>query len=529
MLNANFDFNTIPTNYFDLCIVGTGPAGITLANELAASNKKIIVLEGGNESYHPDSQELYAPAIPPTLYEDTTFDRVRMLGGSSNHWENNTSEYLPSDFAKKEWIKNSDWPINYEDVAQHYPLAGIYCGTDSDGYEPDYWHNKLNIKDPLHKSKHIRTGIKKAPKTPTRFFTKYSKLLLENPNITFVKNANLKDIEYDSKNKRVKSLRFVNYKHDGFTIFAKDFTLCLGGIENARYLHLFNEKYNNQIGNRFDLVGRFFMDHPLLRATQIFPMIDNLGLLERKAYTNKRFVSGFIEHNNESIMKNQVPNLRIPIFKASEYKLSTGIESSHVLAQAWQDKDMPDKPLSHIANILTDFDMVLDGIYRKKKGTPLFSSSTEFAGYESLVMFEQLPHHDNRIFLGDSRDRLGLKRHRVTWQFHDEDIKLGWKSLEIIAAELALHKVARMRILQEFEDRLQREKLFVCHHHMGTTRMASREEKGVVDANLKVFNTENLYVAGSSVFVTGSHIPPTLTVVALSIRLAEVFKGKWNV
>ena len=520
MFDANFDFARI-TGIYDVCLVGSGPASIIVAHELKDSGLRIIILEGGNENYNHDSQELYAPAFPPRYYEDTTHDRVRMLGGSSTHWENNTSEYLPSDFVQKDWIEYSGWPIRYEDVSRYYPMAGQYCGTGQDGYDSTFWHNSLNLKDPVASSNYIRTGIKKAPRQPTRFFKKYQQALSDCPNITIVKNANLKDIEYDKNTKNITSMRFCNYKLDGFNVFAKRFIMCLGGIENARFLAIFNEKYQNQLGNRHDQVGRYFMDHPLLRASQFLPSQNSLGLLKQRNYHNKRFISGFLEHNDESILKHKITNVRMPLFKASEYKLSTGIESAHVFAQAINDGQLPDQSLSHLWNILSDVDMVLEGISRKKFGKSLFDSSTVQSAYETLIMFEQLPHYDNRIWLDQTRDKFGLKRHRVTWKFHDKDIKLGWKSLEIMAAELATTNVARLRILQEFEERLQKEKLFVCHHHMGTTRMAQKETEGVVDKNQKVFNTNNLYINGSSVFVTGSHIPPTLTITALSIRLAE--------
>ncbi len=525
MLDANFDFQRINGSY-DVCLVGSGPASITVAHELKDSGLRIIILEGGNENYNHDSQKMYAPAFPPHYYEDTTHDRVRMLGGSSTHWENNTSEYLPSDFLKKDWIQYSGWPISYEDVAAHYPLAAEYCSTGQDSYDSEYWHKSLNISDPVAASHYIRTGIKKSPKQPTRFFKKYHQALAQSPNITIVKNANLKDIEYDPVTKNITSMRFCNYELDGFDVFAKRFIMCLGGIENARFLGIFNEKYENQLGNRYDQVGRYFMDHPLLRAAQLYPTQDSLGLLKQRAYRDKRFISGFLEHNDESILKHEIVNVRMPLFKASEYKLSTGIESAHVFAQALQDGQLPDHSFSHLWNILRDADMVLEGVSRKKLGKHLFASSSEQNGFETLIMFEQLPHYDNRIWLGQTRDKFGLKRHRVTWKFHDKDIKLGWKSLEIMAAELASTKVGRLRILQEFEERLQKEKLFVCHHHMGTTRMAENEAEGVVDSNQKVFNTNNLFINGSSVFVTGSHIPPTLTITALSIRLAKHIRSQ---
>ncbi|MEI8648937.1 GMC family oxidoreductase [Paraglaciecola sp. Hal342] len=96
-----------------------------------------------------------------------------------------------------------------------------------------------------------------------------------------------------------------------------------------------------------------------------------------------------------------------------------------------------------------------------------------------------------------------------------------WGALEVMGKELGRLNLGRLKVMREYEERLRTDKLFFSHHHMGTTRMAINEDSGVVDRNLKVFNTNNFYIAGSSVFPTGSHVPPTLTIAALTIRLAE--------
>jgi hypothetical protein len=299
----------------------------------------------------------------------------------------------------------------------------------------------------------------------------------------------------------------------------------MGGIENARMLLIFNEKYNNQLGNKKDLVGRFFMDHPLLRAAKLYTdKGKDLGILEGQRVVDGKAVMSFIQHSNESILKNKVINLRIPIFSASRLKLSDGVESMHVLKSSLSNFDLPENAIIHIINTIKDADTVNESIFRKVFNTKVLEYVDDFEGYEMPVMFEQLPHFDNRIALGEKLDEFGLKKHIVYWKFHDEDFELAWNSLKVVASELAISNVGRMRLMSEFQNRLQTEKLFVSHHHMGTTRMAANASQGVVDINGKVFGVDNLYISGSSVFPTGSHVPPTLTLVALAIRLAEHFK-----
>jgi choline dehydrogenase-like flavoprotein len=61
---------------------------------------------------------------------------------------------------------------------------------------------------------------------------------------------------------------------------------------------------------------------------------------------------------------------------------------------------------------------------------------------------------------------------------------------------------------------------------MGTTRMHADPRQGVVDVNCKVHGVDNLYIAGSSVFPTGGYANPTLTLVALALRLADRLKAQ---
>jgi len=507
---------------FDLCIVGAGPAGITLAIEMASAGTRICLLDAGDEHYSIESQELYKPQYKAEFYEDTTFNRLRMLGGSSNHWENNTSEFMPNDFLKKDWIPNSGWPISYEDVGPFYIRAAIYCQTDTDEYDSQKWHERLNRTDPLINVEGMITGIGKASLPPTRFYDVHKSKLHSLRNITVVKNANIIDVTANMDISKITSATFSNYKNVRFEIDASKFVLAMGGIENARMLLIFNEKYDNKLGNSNQLVGRYFMDHPLLRAAKLYSNTDkDMGLLTEQKVVGRKVILGFMQHTDESILANKLINLRMPIFKASSLQLSDGIESMHVLKEAISQGDLPENILKHLLNTIKDADEINESIIRKLFNTKVLSYVDEFE--------EQLPHFDNRIALGYEKDRFGLKKHTVHWRFHDEDFALAWESLKSVASQLAMNNVGRLRIMEEFQQRLQNEKLYVSHHHMGTTRMAENATEGVVDSNCKVFNTANLYVAGSSVFTTGSHVPPTLTLVALSIRLANHFKAEKGV
>ncbi|MAD16656.1 MAG: choline dehydrogenase [Alteromonadaceae bacterium] len=507
---------------FQYCILGGGVAGITLANELLASGKSVCIVEGGDETFTMESQSLYAPTKKPKTYEDTTYNRLRFLGGSSNHWENSTSEFKPSDFKVKSWIEHSGWPIEYKDVQPFYKRAAQYCGTGTDGYETKYWAKTLDKKDVLSDSTMIGSNIVKAAIPPVHFFAKHGQSLVEASNVTIFKNANLTDLEFDQASSIVKQIVFTNYSGVKQLVAADKFILCLGGIENARLMLVFNEKYENSLGNSSDCVGRYFMDHPVLRAAKLYPEDkDKLSLYTMRKEVGDRLLNGFIEINEDALISKELSNIRVPLAPASHYVISEGIESFHVLGTAWDDKELPDNFGQHVVNVLSDIDMVTEAISRKAFGDKLFDYSEDFGGYDLPIMIEQTPKRDNRVYLSDEVDAQGMKKILIDWTLHDDDIARMWGALEVLGKELGRLDLGRLKVMREYEERLRTDKLFFSHHHMGTTRMADSQESGVVDRNLKVFNTQNFYIAGSSVFPTGSHVPPTLTIAALTIRLAE--------
>ena len=84
-----------------------------------------------------------------------------------------------------------------------------------------------------------------------------------------------------------------------------------------------------------------------------------------------------------------------------------------------------------------------------------------------------------------------------------------------------------MRIELEDTEDLILEGAGTLSHHMGTTRMHESPRMGVTDANCRVHGLQNLYVAGSSLFPCAGHQNPTLTIVALALRLADHLNDKF--
>jgi choline dehydrogenase-like flavoprotein len=138
---------------------------------------------------------------------------------------------------------------------------------------------------------------------------------------------------------------------------------------------------------------------------------------------------------------------------------------------------------------------------------------------------EQAPNPRSRVNLHHSkRDQLGLPATQLDWQLSDFDKFSIRRTAELIGIELGRAGLGRVRT--DIDEDLSKFPLVeTAWHHMGTTRMSENDRTGVVDSACRVHGLSNLYVAGSSVFPTGGRANPTLTIVALAIRLADHLKS----
>lgn len=522
ILDAN-EFEKSTELVADFCILGGGVAGVVLANELLKnSDKNIIVLESGGEFFDERTQELYkANSIPP-FFPDTTVSRLRMLGGSSNHWENSIERFSPIDFEKREWISDSGWPIEYADLVKHYPAAEQYCNVQNGEYDFSFWNQYIKSTDIFENSPHFSTVVSKSPNYPTQFFEDHGSKLVESPKVKIVQNANVIDIAYSDLDEHVESVTFRTFSETRHMVRATTFIMCFGGIENARMLLTFNERYENKLGNQNDNVGRYFMEHPTIRAAQLIPFKEKLvGQFYEGAQIGDIHIRGRAYLNDEAQRQYQTNNLRAYFIKQSKLILSDGVSSSHIIADSLTDGEVPEDFGGHLLNTLKDIDHIAESFFKKKLDTSVFDSVHELGGYQILAMIEQTPDRNNRITLSNSKDSLGIKSVDIKFHVTQEDKNWAWKTLTLLSQDPGIQSVGRLRLLKERESRIWESQLGYGQHHIGTTKMGNTSQNGVVDSSLKVFGTKNFYISGSSVFPTGSHVPPTLTIVALSIKLAQ--------
>ncbi len=511
---------------FDICIVGAGAAGITLAMELSKGRIKVCLLESGSLDYDDDTQSLYRGRITNPSYQDIEFNRLRMFGGTTNHWAGSCVPLDPIDFEYRPWVANSGWPFSRSHLDPFYARAHRYCDLQEFNYNPTYWRNRGNLALLPINEKVIGTAISQHSE-PTNFGEKYRKSIKSKKNLEVYLHANLINIQLDSSGRKVDKFHAKVLKGAPFKVESKYYIIAMGGIENARILLVSNNMMHQGIGNGNDLVGRYFMDHPVAKGAILVPT--------KKPREFKKFmgpsrpheqVTSFFDLHRSVQEKEELMNIKSPLQAVTKFYASKGVESFHALNRAIGSQNLHGDLLDHVGNIASEIDMVVEGISRRYFGFRLFDSAENGGYYVLDTMMESPPEPQHRVELGSERDKFGQRRVVLNYIITNRVKENLWRALTLMATEFGRAGVGRMRLLETQGLRIWDDLINYGSHHMGTTRAHDDPKHGVVDANLKVHGISNLFMAGSSVFPTGGHVPPTLTIVALSIRLSDYLNSR---
>ena len=517
-----FDARQVPPDTevaCDICIMGAGAAGITIARELLDKPFKVCLLESGGVDFEEEIQQLAAGHNVGHRYPDPTASRLRMLGGSTNHWEGNCSPLDAIDFERRPWVEHSGWPFGRDTLDPYYEQAQRYCQLGPFRYDGEHWSRLTKVPLLPLEGSGLETRVAQFS-PPTRFGQRYRGDLERGKNINVVVHATVLEIQSDEQGGRVTGLRVGTLHGPTFRVTARYYVLAMGGIENARMLLLSNSVMPAGLANQNDLVGRYFMDHPVIDGAVFYPTRPFDGRLYQWVKMYDYQVTGYLQFSEAVLRRERLSNLRMPLMPASRLLLSDGVESFHQMGKALSHFHVPDHLWRHVGNMVSDIDMVIEAVSRKTLHRPLFGSADQFGGFMVDTMIEQFPNPDSRISLAEDRDAFGLRRVKIDWRLSAADKTNVERCYEVLAAEIGQAQIGRIRIDSDDTGRLWDDLLNYGHHHMGTTRAADDPRHGVVDGDLKAHGLSNLYIAGSSVFPTGGHVPPTLTIVALAIRLA---------
>lgn len=470
MLAEHLQQAQIGRRVFDVCIIGTGPAGITLATELAARGRSVVLLEAGGASYDEQSQAMYAAEVVGPLKFPLDVGRLRYLGGTSNHWGGFCRALDDIDFETKVPGVDTAWPIRAADLAPYLPRAERILELGPQAPDRPF-------------GEYLRTtAMRYSP--PVNFSLKYRPELERSERIVTVLNACVVNLR--ERGGRIESIDVRDPANGRHTVRAHRYVLCAGGVENSRLLLWSNAQNDGRVVRDARALGRYWIEHPHFT-------IGEAVLVDGAPFDYDRWNIAWVNPTGDTLRRRGLLNAGLRITRKSR-------ESSRQLIA----------DLSCIAPELGQWAMA-----RLKRRL--------FCGAMMRASWEQAPQPWNRVVLSADRDRHGVPRAELHWRLSDFDRRTVLGSATLLAEEVVRRNLGRVKLDPWVLGRgsFPADDEIKGNHHMGGTRMSRDPARGVVDADCRVHGLENLWVGGSSVFPSGGAANPTLTIVQLALRLAD--------
>lgn len=530
-----------------VCIVGAGAAGITLASELNGAGFPVLLLEAGGPGFRGRvSQDPYAGTAHEPHPTPAHFRR-RAFGGSTTLWGGRCVPFDPIDFERREYAEGSGWPIRYDEVARHFPKAMAYCEAGEADFRVD-----TALADPrptlpgLPPDSPVDASVIERYSLPTDFGARYRDTLAKSGNVRVVTGAHVLRLVKAPGEDRITAVEFVTRSGRNLKAEATVFVLATGGIEAPRLL-LASDPEGRGFGNHSDCLGRYYTCHVenilgVLRPRQPGIPFD----FERTrdgVYGRRKLQIREDVQRREGILNIAFrlhypdisdPRHQSPVLSAVYLAKRTLIpEYRRILQHGGTAGVGGATVLSHVGNVALGLPALSAFSARwlrrrvlAKRKLPYVLVPNADGTFPIEFNSEQTPLAESRITLGSERDEYGIPRVHVDWRMGETDVESIAKAYRLLRDSLAGTRTCTV----EFDDSTLRERIGrsmpVGGHHMGATRMAAAASGGVVDPDGAVFGLPNLYVASASVFPTSGHANPTLTLVALAIRLGGHLRGR---
>jgi len=467
MILNNLD--QINVSKIPVVIIGSGPAAITLALELEKNNIESLVIEAGDEQYNHDSQQNYQGEILGDDISSLTHNRLRQFGGTSGHWGGWSRPLEEYNFEK--------WNIKKEDLDK-------YSDNTCDILSIKNNFNKANLNKYFDQIDFQYSKV--------RFAKKYKNKISKSNKINLILKTQVTHFEGDNEKTQFVVCHSNGKRH---IVHSKYFVLACGGIENSRIL-LWTKEQNTQFINPVLPIGKYWMTHPW--------MLGGNGVIKKSKFMN--------------ILKNNFINYEGPIHIATSQNIRT---EKNILGGSFYMNAIEDTKIHK--EIIKDLLCIAPEL-GKKIARKVFKKDLKCGNI--FLQLEEEPQINNKITLHKKyKDSLDIPITKLFYKQNKSTVENAKIILEEFANFCRKTDSRRIAILDEIYQLNSYESLGV-NHHIGGTRMGEDPKTSVVDKNLKLHNNKNLYVAGSSNFVSGGYANPTYTIIQMSLRLANEISKK---
>ena len=536
---------------YDVGIVGSGPAGITLARGLSTMGRRICVLESGGRQPDPFADGL--KEVDSTGIHIKDYSRERIFGGTSTTWAGLSSPLDPIDLEVRPWVPHSGWPLSWQELEPYYEEATQRFGFPTwFRFRDSAWMRLAARSSPLPPWRRLQEKIFLAAEPPQHFARDHGDIF-DSDGLDLYLGASVTSLRGDPATGLASGVE-IGLPGGGYRVIeAGIFVLACGGIENARLLLNSRFACPAGLGNDLDQVGRYFMNHPknnhgLIRLSRPQPGLPGyfgflspldkctgyVGLRLREAlqremallnsyvrfepvfnWTDNAGVGALVYYLKRSrwLMRGFRRMMRNRLVELRDYS-ETGDDSQFMNERKQWRHHL--EMIKHIAANVGPVGAYLKG--RLSNRTPLRVTAIRLRNF-----MEMAPHPDNRVTLSPRTDAFGRQLPHVVHRCR----RLDRRSL------VAVHDALRREVAESGWGELDSDLTEAsdpwpiamdASHHMGATRMGTDPGSSVVDANGRLHHSGNVYLAGSSIFPTSGCANPTFTIVALALRLARHLK-----
>lgn len=532
----------------DVAIVGAGAAGLTLAHDLIGSGLEVVVLEAGSErsggpAQEPFEGEVVDPASHPWLHHF----RVRAVGGASRIWGGRVIPFDPIDFEDRPWVPGPGWPFGLDALAPYYAAAQVAAEAGAFDYDPA----SVLPGRPAEFARGL-DGASLATRLerfslPTDFWRRFGKAIGADPSVHLAMRAPVTAIRLHADGSRVDRLELRDPQGGAFPLRARHYVLASGGLESIRLLLASNDVMACGVGGAGGALGRYYMSHLAASAGRI--VFDRPGEV---AFDYEKDAEGVYVRRRIALTAQAQREIRAlnVIFRTHLPDPSDPAHGDPILSGMYLVKDLilyeysrklrERAPgwrtrLAHAGNIAARPGRVLafgqNWVRRRilaRRKLPSVVLGSKNGAYALEFHAEQAPNPDSRIRLTDVRDSLGMPRLSVDWRMTPQDTDSVERAYGLLDRTLRRTGVGRLDYTPGEPTAQARQAGAYGGHHLGAARMARDPRQGVVDADLRVHGAPNLSVVGGAVFPTSSQANPTLTILALALRLGDRLRGDFG-
>jgi choline dehydrogenase-like flavoprotein len=450
--------------------------------------------------------------------------------------------FEPIDFQPRDYIADSGWPIKYEELSCHSPRAMEYLHAGEFRFTGDCIEGgeRPTALPGLEQSRLFHADRIERYSLPVDFGKQYGRRLAKSANVFVLTHAHAIRLRKAFGADKITGLQIATRAKRFVEVRAAIFVAALGGIETTRLLFA-SDPDGPGLGNHSDCLGRYYMCHVQNVVGRVRPRATpppyDFARTRDGIYCRRN-----IQPREATQLEHRLPNI---VFRLHYPDISTPSHGSAVLSAVFLTKQLlrpeyrhllhhgkevpvgPRLAAAHVRNVLLHWPSLAHFGVRwlvrhilATRKLPYVLMDSRDGTFPLEFNAEQTPLRDSRITLSRALDGHGVPRVHIAWRFSPQDVGGISRAYRLLRDEVALTNAGVVEFDDERLEDLVAASGPVGGHHLGTTRMSRQASAGVVDERCAVHGLPNLYVCSTAVFPTSSYANPTLTVVALAIRLA---------